>query len=657
MKELYELALDLRRSSSSYANELWDCIDSHLWNTTRNPWIILQTLSDNRIEELKKDTSFQKLLKTHMKKRDQALKASKWYKGKTTIAYFSMEYGLSEALPIYSGGLGLLAGDHLKACSDLGVPLTAIGLLYQEGYFRQEIGPDGKQIALYPYNEPGQLPLEKLPHRISLEFPGRIVHLRVFKATVGHISLYLLDSNDLLNDPTDRGITSELYGGGTATRLKQEVLLGIGGVRLLKALGVDPDVYHLNEGHAAFATIERARLMKGSFQEAFEKGKKKTLFTTHTPVEAGFDRFPIEMLKTGFADYVQELGISMEEFLSLGQLEKNDPFNMAYLAVRGSGAVNGVSQLHGKVSQKLFEKLECKVGAVTNGVHIPSWESPEADNLWCHCSGEHRWYGILENLEEELKKISNEELWTFRSESRKRLIDYAKHRLEIELPKRGQTLPETFLDPHILTIGFSRRFATYKRVDLLLHDEERLLKLMQEKKIQIIVAGKAHPADEPGQALIEKWISFTKRPEVAPYAAFLSDYDIQLAERLVQGMDLWVNTPKRPWEASGTSGMKVLVNGGLNFSSLDGWWAEAYTPDVGWAIQGEDDNEDAKTLLDTLENDIIPLFYHRDAQDIPQEWLKKVKTSMARLTPEYSTNRMVRDYVEHYYLGLQSMNK
>ena len=652
MKELYDLALDLRRSSSSYANELWEYIDSHLWNTTRNSWMILQTLSNKRIKELKNDPAFQKLLKTHMEKQGKALKALKWFKGKTTIAYFSMEYGLSEALPIYSGGLGLLAGDHLKACSDLGVPLTAIGLLYQEGYFRQEIGSDGKQVALYPYNEPGQLPLEKLSLRLTIEFPGRIVHLRVFKAIVGHITLYLLDSNDLLNDPTDRGITSELYGGSTETRLKQEVLLGMGGIRLLKALGIKPDVYHLNEGHAAFATIERARLEEGPFKEAFKKGKKKTLFTTHTPVEAGFDRFPLEMMETGFAHYVEKLGISMEEFLSLGQLEKNEPFNMAYLAVRGSGAVNGVSQLHGEVSQNLFEKLGCKVGAITNGVHIPSWESPEADCLWCHYCGEHRWYGTLETLEEKLKKIKNKELWTFRSDSRKNLIDYAKHRLEKELPKRGETLPEIFLDPNVLTIGFSRRFATYKRVDLLLYDEERLLKLLQGKKIQIIVAGKAHPSDKPGQALIEKWIKFTARPEVAPHAAFLSDYDILLAERLVQGMDLWVNTPRRPWEASGTSGMKVLVNGGLNFSSLDGWWAEAYTPDVGWAIKGEEDAEDARTLLDTLENEIIPLFYKRDDQGVPQEWLKKVKTSMARLTPEYSTNRMVRSYVEKYYTEL-----
>ncbi|QVL56988.1 MAG: alpha-glucan family phosphorylase [Simkaniaceae bacterium] len=652
MKELYDLALDLRRSSSSYANELWESVDADLWNRTRNPWMILQTLSDKRLKELENAPSFQKLLKSHMERHEKALKTPKWFKGKTTIAYFSMEFGLSEALPIYSGGLGLLAGDHLKACSDLGVPLTAIGLLYQEGYFRQEIGPDGKQIALYPYNEPGQLPLEKVPLRISIEFPGRIVYLRVFKATVGHIPLYLLDSNDLLNDPTDRGITSELYGGGVETRLKQEVLLGIGGVRLLEALGIKPDVYHLNEGHAAFATIERARLLGGSFKEAFEMGKKQTLFTTHTPVEAGFDRFPLEVMETGFAEYVEKLGISMDEFLSLGQLSKTDSFNMAYLAVRGSSAVNGVSKLHGEVSQKLFEKLGCSVGAVTNGVHIPSWESPEADKLWCHCSGEQRWYGTLETLENEVNKIKDEELWTFRSDSRKRLIDYAKHHLKKELPKRGETLPENFLDPAILTIGFSRRFATYKRVELLLHDEQRLIKLLQEKKVQIIVAGKAHPADKPGQALIEKWITFTSRPEVAPHAAFLSDYDILLAERLVQGMDLWVNTPRRPWEASGTSGMKVLVNGGLNFSSLDGWWAEAFTPDVGWAIKGEDDTEDAKTLLDTLENEIIPLFYQRDNQGIPHEWLKKVKTSMARLTPEYSTNRMVRNYVEKYYTEL-----
>ncbi len=654
MKELYELALDLRRSSSSYANELWDKIDSDLWNQTRNPWVILQTLSEKRSKELEEDPSFQKLLKDHMERREKALKASKWYQRKTTIAYFSMEYGLSEALPIYSGGLGLLAGDHLKACSDLGVPLVAIGLLYQEGYFRQEIGSDGKQVALYPYNEPGQLPIEKLPLRLTIEFPGRMVHLRVYKVTVGHIPLYLLDSNDLLNDPTDRGITSELYGGGFETRLKQEVLLGIGGVRLLEALGLKPDIYHLNEGHAAFATIERARLLGGSFKKAFEKGKQKTLFTTHTPVAAGFDRFPIEAMETGFADYVEKLGISMEEFLKLGQLEKTDPFNMAYLAVRGSGAVNGVSKLHGEVSQKLFEKLKCTVGAVTNGVHIPSWESPEADDLWCQCSGEHRWYGTLETLEKKVGEIDDEKLWTFRSESRKRLIDYAKKRLEKELPKRGETLPENFFDPTILTIGFSRRFATYKRVDLLLHDEERLTKLLREKKIQIIIAGKAHPADEPGQALIEKWIEFTARKEIASHAAFLSDYDILLAERLVQGMDLWVNTPRRPWEASGTSGMKVLVNGGLNFSSLDGWWAEAYTPDVGWALKGEDDTEDGNTLIDTLENEIIPLYYERDSKGIPRGWLKKVKTSMARLTPEYSTNRMVRDYVENYYRELSN---
>lgn len=649
IKGLETLALDLRRSSSSYANELWEAVDPDLWQQTRNPWMILQTLSHERVKELEKDQTFQTLLKTHLEKREESLNASKWYQGKTSIAYFSMEYGLSEALPIYSGGLGLLAGDHLKACSDLGVPLTAIGLLYQEGYFRQEITSEGKQVALYPYNEPGQLPIEKIPLRLSIRFPGRTVFLRVYKALIGHVTLYLLDSNDLLNDPTDRGITSELYGGDLETRLKQEILLGIGGVQLLESLKMAPHIYHLNEGHAAFATIERARLMGGPFKEAFNKGKKKTLFTTHTPVKAGFDRFPLEIMKTNFADYVKALDISMDEFLALGQLENRDPFNMAYLAVRGSGAVNGVSKLHGEVSQKLFEKLDCQVGAVTNGVHIPSWESPEADKLWCRCSGEERWYGTLKTLEREIQAIKDEELWAFRCKSRKKLIDYAKHRLEKELPKRGQTLPETFLDPQILTIGFSRRFATYKRVDLLLHDEKRLINLLQEKKVQLIIAGKAHPADEPGQKLIEKWIAFTSKPEVSPHAIFLSDYDILLAERLVQGMDLWINTPRRPWEASGTSGMKVLVNGGLNFSSLDGWWAEAYTPEVGWALKGEEDIEDGKALMDMLEQEIIPLFYEKGEGGLPKKWLKKVKESMARLTPEYSTNRMVRQYVENYY--------
>lgn len=657
--DLYTLALDLRRSSSYFANELWETVDAELWHRTRNPWLIHQILSKKRRKELAANKNFQQLLETHLARRKKDLESSNWfsktYGKKITIAYFSMEFGLSESLPIYSGGLGLLAGDHLKACSDLGVPIVGIGLLYQQGYFRQDISSNGKQIALYPFNEPDQLPLEKVPLRIPVEFPGRTVYFRVFKATVGNIPLYLLDSNDLLNEPTDRGITSELYGGGVTTRLKQEVALGIGGVRLLQALGIEVDVLHLNEGHAAFATLEQARMRDEPFKEAFQKVKQRTLFTTHTPVEAGFDRFPIDIMRTGFPGYAKELGIPIEDLIALGQLKKNDPFNMAYLAVRGSSAVNGVSKLHGEVSQKLFEKLDCTVGAITNGVHIPSWESPESDALWCRCAGEHRWHEPIETLEKELSEISDKALWKFRSLARKKLIDYARERLQRELSRQGASLKlPNFLDPEVLTIGFSRRFATYKRVDLLLHDEKRLKRLLQEKKVQLIIAGKAHPADQPGQALIEKWIAFTTQPDVRPYAVFLSDYDILLAERLVQGMDLWINTPRRPWEASGTSGMKVLANGGLNFSSLDGWWAEAYSPEVGWAIPGDNDEKDAQLLMEQLEEEVVPLFYNRNNQGIPEGWLKKIKESMARLTPEYSTHRMVRDYVEKYYTRMIS---
>ncbi|MCB1084980.1 MAG: alpha-glucan family phosphorylase [Chlamydiia bacterium] len=644
------LALDQRRSSSFSADTLWTAIAPELWKTTRNPWLILHSLSDERKEELLNDPTFYDLVNDHMDQRKRSEKKATWFKKrhgkqKVQVAYFSMEFGLSESLPIYSGGLGLLAGDHLKACSDLGVPLIGIGLLYQQGYFRQEISTKGEQLALYPFNEPAQLPVEKLPLEISVELPGRTVILCVYKTIVGQIPLYLLDSNSLMNDPADRGITSELYGGGQETRLQQEYVLGIGGIRLLKALDIEPTFIHLNEGHAAFATLERTR--GRPFQETFEANRKSTLFTTHTPVAAGFDRFPQELMVSSFSHYAEELGISIETLLKLGQLKNEDPFNMAYLAVRGSGAVNGVSKLHGEVSQKLFEPLGAAVGSVTNGVHIPSWESPEADHLWQNAAGKHRWHGDFTSLEEKIQNISDETLWTFRNASRRKLLEYASARQDKERARRSLAPKKETFDPNVLTIGFSRRFATYKRVDLLLQDEKRLLSLLKGKKVQLIVAGKAHPADAPARALIKKWTEFTDH---APHALFLTDYDILLAERLVQGIDLWLNTPKRPWEASGTSGMKVLVNGGLNFSSLDGWWAEAYAPDVGWALSGTDDAADAQKLYETLEKEIIPLFYEKDASGIPRKWLKMVKASMARLTPQYSTHRMVQEYVSKYYV-------
>jgi len=652
--QLYALAINLRRSSSVLANELWGYVAPKLWSTTRNPWIIVQTISRDRCEELAEDEVFRKILSNHLEHWDNIRPTSKWCQMEDiSIAYFSMEFGLSEALPIYSGGLGILAGDHLKACHDLGVPLVGIGLLYQQGYFRQEISSEGKQLSLLPYNEPAQLPIEKLPIRLELKLPGRALHVRVFKAIVGSISLYLLDTNDLTNSPADRTITGELYGGGSTTRLKQEMVLGIGGVRLLQALGINVDVYHLNEGHAAFAIIERAHaLMKNHpFKEAFQLAKKRVLFTTHTPVEAGFDRFSIDLISQHFSEYVErELAIPMEDFLSLGQLKRGDPFNMAYLAINGSAYVNGVSRLHGTISQKLFAPLGVEVGHVTNGIHIPTWESSESDSLWERHCGENRWRGTLEILTQRIQKIPYQELWDFRNQNRQKLIDYTRRCIEFNLRSMGKKAArETPLKPHILTVGFARRFTSYKRVDLLLQEPSRLTKLLRKNKIQLIIAGKAHPQDRPGQYLIEKWTTFVNLPEVRAYAIFLPDYDMFLAEHLVQGIDLWINTPRPPLEASGTSGMKLLANGGLNLSVLDGWWKEAYSEQVGWAIQGEDDKTDANQLYTLLEEEIIPTFYERDKNNLPVRWLKKVKESMARLTPQYSANRMVREYFEKYY--------
>ncbi|MCP5509891.1 MAG: alpha-glucan family phosphorylase [Chlamydiales bacterium] len=623
-RDLTDLALDLKSSSSFFADELWSCLDQRLWNLTRNPWILLQSTPRNRIDELLATPQFLALLDQQIARRNKAANRTSWFEqfhqGKfKKIAYFSMEYGLSEALPIYSGGLGILAGDHLKSCSDLGVPIVGIGLLYQQGFFRQSLTVDGEQRALYPYNEPGQLPLKRLDVRIPLQFPGRKVWLRVHRAKIGKVDLYLLDSNDLLNFPVDRAITSELYGGDTLMRLQQEIVLGIGGVKLLDALAIEADFFHLNEGHAALAIWERAK--KGSI----EQFKGSTLFTTHTPVAAGFDRFEKELMRPFFDD--------LDQLFPLGA--EGHVFNMATFASKCSGYMNGVSQLHGLVSQKLFPDRE--VGYVTNGVHFPSWESPASDLLWKETCGEMRWLGELAELDN-VRHLPDAKIKQMRNQNRQTLVDYAHSRLQLTLERIGQKFTP-FLRPDVFTIGFARRFTAYKRVDMLLKDQERLLNILQNQKrpVQLIVAGKAHPADQEGQALVKKWVEFIRRPEVRPHAVFLTDYDILVAERLVQGVDLWVNTPMRPWEASGTSGMKVLANGGLNFSVLDGWWAEAYHEAVGFAL------EDESKLYDQLENTIIPLFYS-------DKWTAKVKESMAQLTPQYSTNRMVREYTEKYYV-------
>jgi starch phosphorylase len=693
---LAELALDMRWSWNHAADEVWRELDPALWDLTHNPWGVLQTVSRDQIERVLVNPGFRKKVDDLVEVKRQAMEAPAWFQQTypqsplTCVAYFSMEFMLSEALPIYSGGLGNVAGDQLKAGSDLGVPVVGVGLLYQQGYFRQVIDKEGAQQALFPYNDPGQLPIAPLrkPNgewlRLEIALPGYSVWLRAWQVQVGRVKLYLLDSNDAANFPVHRGITSELYGGGPELRLKQELLLGIGGWRLLAALGIQPEVCHLNEGHAAFAVLERARSFMEETGQPFDVALAVTragnLFTTHTAVAAGFDRFAPALMEQYLGGYAEkQLGIPLHDLLALGRRDPNDSsesFNMAYLAMRGSGAVNGVSRLHGKVSRNLFVPLfprwpveEVPVGNVTNGVHMPSWDSAAADDLWTEACGKDRWLGTTETLEQDVRRISDARLWQFRIAASQSLVEYARERLSRQLTASGAS-PEAvdrakhLFDPKILTLGFARRFATYKRPNLLLHDPERLLRLLtdRERPVQLILAGKAHPADQAGQMLIREWTRFIRRPEARPHVIFLSDYDMLLTEHLVQGVDVWLNTPRRPWEACGTSGMKVLVNGGINLSELDGWWAEAWTPELGWALgdgreHGDDpawDAAEAEALYGLLEGEVIPEFYARDGNGIPIAWIARMRESMARLTPRFCANRTVREYTEQHYLPAAS---
>lgn len=693
---LAELALDMRSSWNHATDQVWRQLDPVLWELTHNPWVIIQTASREKLQRVLTDITFRKNIDNLVQARRDAAEAPAWFQQTypqsplNCVAYFSMEFMLSEALPIYSGGLGNVAGDQLKAASDLGVPVIGVGLLYQQGYFRQVIDKDGAQQALFPYNDPGQLPITPLrkPNgewlRLEVALPGYSVWLRTWQVQVGRVKLYLLDSNDAANYPAHRGITSELYGGGPELRLKQEMLLGIGGYRLLTALGIQPEVCHLNEGHAAFAVLERARSFMQETAQTFEVALAVTragnIFTTHTAVAAGFDRFSPALIEQYLADYARtQLGITCHDLLALGRQNPNDlsePFNMAYLAIRGSRVVNGVSRLHGKVSRKLFEPIfprwptdEVPVGHVTNGVHMPTWDSAAADDLWTKACSKERWLGATETMEPDIRCISDASLWQFRSTARKLLIEFARKRLCQQLSVSGAS-PEAvegakhLFDADVLTLGFARRFATYKRPNLLLHDPERLLRLLSnpQRPVQLIMAGKAHPADLAGQGLIQEWIHFIRQTEVRSHVIFLSDYDMHLTEQLVQGVDIWLNTPRRPWEACGTSGMKVLVNGGINLSELDGWWAEAYTPEVGWALgDGQEHDGDpawdaieAEALYDILEREVIPEFYTRDEQGIPTAWVARMRESMARLTPRFSTNRSVCEYTEQHYLPAAS---
>ncbi|SFL56879.1 alpha-glucan family phosphorylase [Nitrosomonas communis] len=690
LEQITDLATDLRWTWSHAGDEVWKTMDPQLWEQSENPFVVLQNLSRERLDELNRSTQFKQHLDSLTKARNGYCDCCGWFgevhaeaklKG---VAYFSMEFGLGKALPLYAGGLGILAGDYLKAASDLAVPVTAIGLLYQEGYFRQILDGNGWQQEIYSYNDSSSLPLRPvLAHNgawlhIPIELPGRTVRLQVWEARVGRVSLYLLDSNNLLNSAPDRGITSKLYGGGKEIRLVQEIILGIGGWRLIEALELEIDICHLNEGHAAFVALERARCFQEKrqvdFWEALWATRPGNIFTTHTPVAAGFDTFPRELLAKYGLIYAKKLGVAPEELVKLGRRngqDDNEPFNMAYLAARSCGRINGVSHLHSKVSQSIFQDLyphwpECEVpiSYITNGVHVPSWDSPWADEIWTQSCGKNRWLGTEEMLTAAINKLDDAKLWTLCGQERTDLVRQARQRLRLQLSQRGaekEIIDEAdqILDPNVLTIGFARRFTAYKRPNLLLHDPNRLIRILTDtqRPVQIVVAGKAHPADIEGKRLVQQWAQFAAQPIVRKRVVFLEDYDIALAQELVQGVDVWINTPRRPWEASGTSGMKVLVNGGLNLSELDGWWAEAYTPEVGWALgDGKEhteaswDDVEAEQLYQLLEQEIVPMFYDRDATGIPRSWVARMRASMAHLAPRFSNNRMVREYVEKLYL-------
>lgn len=689
---LVELALDLRWSWNHSADKLWRHLDPALWDLTHNPWVVLQTVSHSQLERQLADASFRRWIQDLVREKEQEASAITWFQEKhaqapvSCIAYFSMEYMLSEALTIYTGGLGNVAGDQLKSASDLGVPVVGVGLLYQQGYFRQGVDQNGNQQALFPFNDPGQLPVTpvRLPDgewlRLKIDLPGYPVWLRTWQVQTGRTVLYLLDSNDAGNLPVHRGITSELYGGDKDTRIKQEMILGMGGWKLLRAIGLSPEVCHINEGHTAFAVVERTRdFMKEvgvGFEEALAVTRAGNLFTTHTTLASSFDTFSPSAMEKFFGSFVKnELGIDMKRFMALGRGnpdDQNEPFNMGYLALHGSGAVNGVSQLHGKISQSLFSPVfprwpvaEVPVGAVTNGVHVPAWDSELADKLWTKTCGKDRWRGSLDALGQNMCCLSDEELWQFRNESRVALVDFVRQRWERQLSVSGYP-PEMIgmaryvFNPDVLTLGFARRFVPYKRTNMLLHDPQRLIRLLtdEQRPVQLVIAGKAPPRDETGRSMIRQWVQFIQQHHLYDRIVFLSDHDMFLTEQLVQGVDVWLNMPRYPMEACGTSGMKVLVNGGLNASVPDGWWAEAYSPETGWVIgdghrdadDATQDRRDAEALYNLLENQIIPEFYTRNDNGIPERWMYKMRKSMADLTPRFSSNRTVREYTEKYYL-------
>ncbi|HET8630073.1 MAG TPA: alpha-glucan family phosphorylase [Thermomicrobiales bacterium] len=696
LARLTDLAYNLRWTWHHQAVDLFRRLDAAGWEATgHNPVRLLAAVAVERLEAAAAYPAYRADLDRAACDLDTHLAAADTWFARAypdrrpdapPTAYFSLEFGLAECLPIFSGGLGVLAGDHLKSASDLGVPLVGVGLLYREGYFRQAVDAAGRQRERYERADFAALPLrlergpDGAPLTVEVALPGSPVVAQVWRAQVGRVALYLLDADLPVNRAAERAITARLYGGDQETRIRQEILLGLGGVRALAALGLGPGVCHMNEGHAAFLGLERARrLMLDrvlTFAEALDVTRPGLVFTTHTPVPAGHDYFPPALMARYFAAYAADLGVPLRDLLALGRKDPADDkeyFCMTTLALRLAGHSNGVSALHGEVSRQMWRDLwpdraeaDVPIGHVTNGVHLPTWVAPALADLYARHLGQ-GWRGDAAAWAH-ADRLPDADLWRHREQARAGMVAVARERLAAQLARRRARRAEVaaaaeVLDPRALTIGFARRFATYKRATLLLSDPARLARLLNDpaRPVQVLFAGKAHPRDEGGKALIERIAALAARDEFRGKIVFLDDYDTALARELVRGVDLWLNTPERPHEASGTSGMKAAANGVLNLSTLDGWWAEAWAAaaggaPIGWAIgDGTTDPDparqaahDAAALYDTLEREVIPTFYDRDAAGLPRAWLARVKASLAAVCPVYNTDRMVRQYVEKY---------
>ncbi len=704
LKDLREIANNIFWAWDPEVVDLFRRIDPNLWSQcNHNPVRLLGSVSQGRLEDLSRNEGFLYQLSQMKEKLDELINRPTWFdrvygkQKKPVIAYFSAEFGIHESVPIYSGGLGVLAGDHLKSASDLGVPLVGVGLMYQKGYFRQYLNSDGWQQEHLEENDFYEMPQELVrsqdnkPIIIDINFPGRTVKAQIWQIKVGRINLYLLDTNIEKNHRADRLITTQLYGGDRETRICQEIVLGIGGLRALFAMGLEPMVCHMNEGHAAFMALERICIMRErynmTFEEAVEATKGSNVFTVHTPVAAGNDEFEIEMMEKYFKDYLPRIGISKEAFLALGKVqtqEKQEKFKMPVLAIRMSSYRNGVSELHGKVSRQIWAGIwpklpanEVPIHSVTNGIHLKSWISGDISSLFERYLGSN-WAqeAIDKSLWQNIDQIPDEELWRAHQRCKERLVAFVRQRLKKQLIRRGAVHAELHkadealdlkdhilealaFDPEALTIGFARRFATYKRGNLILRDLERLTKILNnpQKPLQIIFAGKAHPRDAGGKEIIKQIFHFSSGENIRSKIVFLEDYDMDVARYLVQGVDIWLNNPRRPLEASGTSGMKAAVNGILNLSTLDGWWCEGFTPDGGWVIgageeytdQAYQDMVESETLYNLLEDEIVGLYYANGNDRLPRRWLSRMKNTIKWCAPRFNTHRMVAEYTRRFY--------